>query len=99
MPEENSPLPAELVAEIPVLIPYLLQAGWEIFEFRYEPETFGNWYVDFFRSSRNIRLVKDRSQYFVNAPKADLEAAGMSHVFTNATEFQQSVIEGIKHLE
>ncbi len=78
------------------VIPFLLEKGWDIFEYRYEPEVFGNWYIDFFRSDVTIRLVKDRSQYSIDGARAELKSDGIGRVFTDPKEFQQAVIDWIK---
>jgi hypothetical protein len=97
MADQKNFLPAELETELSIGIPFLLERGWEIFEFRYEPQTFGNWYIDFFRSDLTIRLVKERSQYSVEGNAGELRSTGMWRVFMDATEFQQAIIDWIEH--
>jgi len=99
MPRYEGDLPAALEAEMSAVVPYLLEKGWEIFEFRYEPQAVGDWYIDFFRSDLTIHLVRDGSQYFVDDPAGNLEPASLQRVFTDPAEFQKAVIEWIKHLE
>jgi hypothetical protein len=92
-------LPAALEVEMSHCSSLSAQRGWEIFEFRYEPQVFGNWYIDLFHSDFTIRLVKDRSQYSVDGDKGTLEPGDMRRTFTDSAEFQQAVIEWIEHME
>jgi hypothetical protein len=57
----------------------------------YDPETFGNWYVDLTRGDVTIRLVKDRSQYYVAGPTESIKAAGLWKSFAELNDFRDAV--------
>jgi hypothetical protein len=98
MPEKDD-LPAVLQAEMSTVLPYLFQRGWELFEFRYEPEVFGNWCIDLFHSRVTISLVKDRSQYSADCDQGILKLPCIEPTFDDPGKFQQAVIEWVEHLD
>lgn len=93
MDVEPDNLPVEIAREAGLLISTLRTAGWILPEARYDANTMGNWYVDLARDDVFLRLVKDRSQFFVTGPPIqNLKAAGLSRAFDDFAEFQQSVL-------
>jgi hypothetical protein len=91
-------LPSEL-EEVREASSYLIGRGWKICGHRYDQQAFGNWYIDFCRQSQTIRLVKDRSQYFVEGTADELKVAGLRKAFNVVEEFQQAVIAWVGNLD
>lgn len=91
-------LPAEF-AEAGKAISCLVERGWQICGHRYDQQSFGNWYVDFCRQGRTIRLVKDRSQYVVAGTADELKAHGLWRAFNEVEEFQRAVIAWVENLD
>jgi hypothetical protein len=91
-------LPAEL-EEVREAISCLVGRGWQICGHKYDKQAFGNWYIDFCRQSQTIRLVKDRSQYFVEGTAEKLKTAGLWRAFNEVEEFQRAVIAWVENLE
>lgn len=87
-------LPADIAREAGLLISTLQTAGWILFEARYDAKTMGNWYIDLTRDGHSLRLVKDRSQFFVTGPPAaELKVAGLWRAFDGFAELQQAVVK------
>jgi len=49
--------------------------------------SFGDYFVDLVGRGRQLRIVRDRSQYFVDADRDDLERAGLWRTFEDRDEF------------
>jgi hypothetical protein len=89
-------LPIEIAKDAGSLISTPRVAGWILLEARYDAKTMGNWYVDLARDDLSLRLVKDRSQFFITGPPIeDLKVAGLGRVFDNFTEFQQAIVNWV----
>jgi len=86
-------LPRAVAREVLSIIERLLEKGWQVSSHRYDPKSFGNWYVDLVRLGLEIRVVKDRSQFFVTGPSMDdLQGAGLGHSFDDPERFRQVLI-------
>jgi hypothetical protein len=97
MPSKDKPTPAEIQVEIGKLLSQLSKAGWTILASQYDPKVFGNWFVNVYRDGITIRLVKDRSQYFVDRLSSEkIKADELSVAFSNLQEFQDAVIKWIR---
>jgi hypothetical protein len=93
MPSDHDEPPIEIARDAGSLISTLRASGWVLLEARYDAKDMGNWYVDMTRDGLSLRLVKDRSQFFVTGPPAaELRIAGLWRVFDDFAEFQQSVV-------
>jgi hypothetical protein len=96
MPSAGKHLPDNVEAEAASLLAELRGLGWTISADRYDPQHFGNWWIDLQRAGRTIRLVKDRSQYMFDGPPAEeLKAAGLWKAFDDFEEFRQAVIQWV----
>jgi hypothetical protein len=94
MSGEKKPIQGEVEKEIGELISQLSTAGWAILASRYEPKVFGNWFVDVHRDGITVRLVKDRSQYFVDRlATKEIKASDQLGAFSNLQEFREAVIK------
>jgi hypothetical protein len=89
---DSNDLPNETDEEIGSLIQQFHAAGWSLAASSYEASSFGNWYVDLARDGVTIRLVKERSRYFVDdVPRDVLEPAGLWKAFDRLDEFTNAV--------
>lgn len=85
--------PRKVAQEIHSIVNELVENGWQISFARYDRKSFGNWYVDLVRLGFEIRIVKDRSQYFVSGPsKNDLQRVGLGGSFDDIGEFRRTLI-------
>jgi hypothetical protein len=91
MTQRDTNLAIEVEAEAGVMISDLRKAGWTVTASYYDAECFGNWLVDLFRAGVAIRLVKDRSQYFVRGPVDEIKAAGLFRAFNSLQDFRQAI--------
>jgi hypothetical protein len=89
-------LPIEIAKDAGSLISTLRAAGWILLEVRYDAKTMGNWYVDFARDEVFLRVVKDRSQFFVTGPPIeDLKVAGLRRVFDDFAALHQAIVNWV----
>jgi hypothetical protein len=93
MPIDHDELPIEIARDADSLISTLRARGWILLEARYDAKTMGNWYVDLTRGGLSLRLVKDRSQFFVTGP--ELKVAGLWRAFDDFAEFQQAIVNWV----
>lgn len=99
MSDKDKPIPPEIEGEIGELISRLSSDGWTISDSRFEPNVFGNWFVDVHRDGITVRLVKDRSQYFVDRLASEkTKPVELSEAFSNLQEFQDAVIKWLKDM-
>jgi hypothetical protein len=93
MPSDHDEPPIEIPRDADSLISTLRASGWILVEAHYDAKTMGNWYVDLSRGGLSLRLVKDRSQFFVTGPPVtELKVAGLGSAFDGFAEFQQAVV-------
>jgi hypothetical protein len=89
-------LPADIAREAGLLISTLQTEGWILLEARYDAKTMGNWYIDLASDDLSLRLVKDRSQFFIEGPAVEeLKAAGLWGAFEDFAEFQQVIVNWV----
>jgi hypothetical protein len=89
-------LPADIAREAGSLISTLRTAGWTLLEARYDAKTLGNWHIDLARDDLSLRLVKDRSQFFVDGPPVqELKATGLWRAFEDFAEFQRVIVNWV----
>lgn len=86
---QQTNLAIEIEADAVAMISDLRKAGWGVTASAFDAKCFGNWYVDLSRMGVAIRLVKDRSQYYVGGPSD--AAAGLFRAFTSFEEFRQAI--------
>jgi hypothetical protein len=85
---DDGSLPGEVAREIGALVSQLQYVGWTVSFAQYDPDIFGNWYVDLGHADQTIRLTKDRSQYMLSGPSIEeLQAAGLCKAFDDLDEF------------
>ena len=67
--------------------------------FSIRTEDIGNWFVNLHRDGIIVRLVKDRSQYFVDRlPAENIKAAELMGAFNNLPEFQEAVVKWLQDM-
>ena len=92
MHPELQKLPSRVKREILSIIHELLDMGWQISFVRYDARSFGNWHVDLIRPNSDVRVVKDRSQYFATGPAFNvLQKAGLGKSFDDPEQFRQTL--------
>ena len=87
-------LSADIARETGSLISTLRTAGWTLLEARCDAKTMGNWHIDLARDDLSLRLVKDRSKFFVDGPPVEeLKATGLWRAFSDPAKFQEAVLK------
>jgi hypothetical protein len=71
----------------------LRKTGWTVTASSYDAQCFGKWWVDLSRAGVPIRMVKDRSEYFVDGPIEEIKTAGLLRAFTSFEEFRHAIID------
>ena len=85
-------VPRKVASEINNILMELLQSGWQVFDYRYDSQSFGNWCVQLVRKDLSIRVIKDRSQYFLDGPsKNELGGTDLERTFDERTEFRRAL--------
>jgi hypothetical protein len=85
-------LPPDIVRDIGDLICRLEALGFNPQASAYDPQVMGNWYADFSGSKRSVRIIKDRSQYFVEGDRKELEPFGLWRAFNDPRELEKKMI-------
>lgn len=80
-----------IVEDIGTLLESLAKLGVQVTGARYEARTFGNYYVDCGVHGTGFRVVRDRGQYLIEAPQAQLEALGIFRAFNSRDEMGTAV--------
>ena len=95
-PMQHPTLPTEVEEEVGALVSELIRAGWKLSGASYKPQMFGNWIVELQRDGSEIRLVKDKSQYYLDGPPRDeLQTHGLWRAFIDLSEFRSSLLEWV----
>ena len=85
-------LPKKVASEINGILADLLQSGWQVLDYRFDPQSFGNWYVQLTRNDSSITVIKDRSQYTLNGPsKNELKGTGLERTFNDQADFRRAL--------
>jgi hypothetical protein len=92
MRDEGPVVSDQIKLEAGSLLDELRESGWTVSTSRYDRDVMGNWSVDLVRREEKIRLIKDRSQYLLDGPRQELEAAGLWRVYDSFDEFSRSVV-------
>jgi len=86
-------IPAEVASDIGPLLDQLAELGYQPTDSRYSPESFGNYFVDLVSRDSVLRIVRDRSQYFIeSALSEELRQAGMFRAFDDRTTFGNALL-------
>jgi hypothetical protein len=82
--------------DLHALIGGLAALGFAPKRHEYSSASFGNYFIDFESGAFKFRIVCDRSQYFVEGEKDELEPVGLWRAFDDKTLFGQAVLEWAK---
>jgi hypothetical protein len=96
MPTKDEAMDQHIADDLRVLIGSLSALGFAPRKYEYLSGSFGNYFIDFESGTFKFRIVRDRSQYFVEGEKDELESAGLWRVFGDKTVFGQAVLEWVK---
>jgi len=65
-------------------------AGYRILASRFDADCFGNWFVDL-AGPTNIRVVRERGQYYIAGPIEPLQAHGLARAFDDREAFWKTL--------
>jgi hypothetical protein len=87
-------LPNGVIDDLGTLLPALRELGYSPIASQHSPWSFGgDYFVDFTGpGGHGVRVLYDRSQYTVEAERAELEAAGLWKAFNERPEFERSLL-------
>ena len=75
----------------------LAEFGYEPTDSRHDSKSFGNYYVDLLAGKSWLRIVRDRSQYYIDAKPTDqLKATGMLRAFDDRDVFERAVLKWLR---
>ena len=86
----------EITQAIGPLLEQLGELGYRVTESRYEPDSFGNFYVDCQGRKGAFRIVRDRSQYFLDGNVEDIKERGVFKAYNSVTEFSAAALQYAK---
>jgi hypothetical protein len=89
-------LPVEIVQDLQGLLDRLNALGCVPAGGRYDPDVFGNYYVNFSGRKGPFRIIRDRSQYMVEGDRAVLERAGLWRAFDDREEFAARLLSWLE---
>jgi hypothetical protein len=100
-PNKNAPhhIHDAIRRDLGPLLSRLSELGYAPTKSEYSPHAFGNYFVDFSGPTGCLRLVRDRSQYTVEAERDSLEAAGLQNRVCREAVGLAQVPNGITQLE
>lgn len=88
-------LPTPLNEVLGPLVDSLSALGYTAVTSRYEPEAFGNFYVDFAGPVRSFRVVRDRGQYMLDGDRLWLESWSLWQAFGDPSEFSDTLLAAL----
>ena len=87
----------EIVSDIGSLVRRLAELGYEPTGSLYSPESFGNYYIDLNAGKKWLRIVRERSQYYVDASSKDeLRRAGLFRAFDDRSAFERALLNWLR---
>jgi hypothetical protein len=90
-------IPIEVASDIGPLLGQLAEFGYQPADSRYDPTSFGNYYVDLMSGQTWLRIVRDRNQYFIDtASKEQLRQRGMLRAFDDRRAFEQALLQWLR---
>jgi hypothetical protein len=85
-------LPPEIVADLGELLVELEADGVQATSGEYSRESFGNYTVEFRSNKGLFRVVRDRSQYYIDGPSQDqLLPLGLWRAFNDLETFSEAL--------
>ncbi len=90
-------LEKEIDSDIGHLIERLVELGYEPTGSLYDAKSFGNYYVDLSSGKTRLRIVRDRSQYYVEGSSTEqLRRAGMFRAFDDRSAFERALLDWLR---
>ena len=90
-------IPTEVASDIGPLLARLAELGYHPTGGSYSPESFGNYYVDLTKGKNWLRIVRERSQYFIDTTsKEQLRTSGMFRAFNDRDSFEQALLQWLR---
>ena len=91
-------VPREVAEDIgPFLSQLGAEFGYQPTDSRYDSQSFGNYYVDLLAGKTLLRIVRDRSQYYIDAKSTEqLPKSGMLRAFDDRRAFERAVLEWLR---
>ena len=90
-------IPKQVAKDIGPFLKQLADLGYEVYDSRYDPKSFGDYYVDLRAGEVWLRVVRDRRQYYIDTKSTDkLRDAGMFRAFDNRSAFERAVLEWLR---
>jgi hypothetical protein len=96
MPTKDEAMDQRIADDLHALIGGLAALGFAPKRHEYSSEPFGNYFIDFESGAFKFRIVRDRSQYFVEGEKDELESVDLWRAFDDKTLFGRAVLEWAK---
>jgi hypothetical protein len=83
----------QISSDIGSLLSRLAEFGYEPVGSQYSAESFGNYFIDFKSRTGSFRVVRDRSQYYVDTGSdEELRQAGMLQAFDDRGAFEAALL-------
>ena len=90
-------IPKEVAKDIGPFLNQLAGFGYEVYDSRYDARSFGNYYVDLCAGEVWLRVVRDRSQYYIDTRSTDkLREDGMLRAFDDRKAFERVVLAWLR---
>jgi hypothetical protein len=90
-------VPREVAEDIGPFLSQLAEFGYQPTDSHYDSQRFGNYYVDLLAGKTSLRIVRDRSQYYIDAKSTDrLQESGILRAFDDRRAFEQAVLEWLR---
>jgi len=90
-------VPREVAEDIGPFLSQLAEFGYQPTDSHYDSQSFGNYYVDLLAGKTSLRIVRDRSQYYIDSKSTgQLQESGMLRAFDDRRSFEQAVLEWLR---
>jgi len=87
--------PKKCIDEYSDLLGSLSNRGFRLINYSQEPTAFDNFCADFSDGKTSFRILRDRSQLFLEGKKADLEPHGLWKAFDDRSDFEKALLNWI----
>jgi len=90
-------IPHEVAQDIGPFLSQLAEFGYQPSDSRYDSQSFGNYHIDLLAGKTWLRIVRDRSQYYVDVQSKDqLQESGLLRAFDDRKAFERAVLEWLR---
>ena len=87
--------PKKYIDEYSDLLGSLSNRGFRLINYSQEPTAFDNFCADFSDGKTSFRIIRDRSQLFLEGKKAELEPHGLWQAFDDRSDFEKALLNWI----